>query len=51
MAALKAFMKPFEALQRIVKIKFKLIFILICLKMHQAGSVEVGLSQVFYLLQ
>ena len=44
-------MKPFEALQRSVKIKFKLIFILICLKMHQAGSVEVGLSQMFYLLQ
>ena len=44
-------MKPFEALQRSVKIKFKLIFILIRLKMHQAGRVKVGLSQMFYLLQ
>ena len=41
MKAFKVFMKSFEAPQRSVKIKFKLIFILIQLsEMHAAGRVK-----------
>ena len=42
MKALKAFIKPFEALQRSVKIKIKLIFIIIQLsEMNGAKSVDL----------
>ena len=41
MKALKAFIKPFEAPKRSVKIKIKLTFISIqLLEMHRAGSDE-----------
>ena len=44
MKALKAYMKPFGAPQRSVKLKFKLIFILLQLsEMHGAGSVNMTL--------
>ena len=44
MKALKAFIKPFEAPQRIVKRKIELIFILIQLSaMHEVGGVDLYL--------
>ena len=44
MKALKAFIKPFEAPQRIVKRKIELIFILIQLSaMHEVGRVDLYL--------
>ena len=43
MKDLKSFIKPFEATQRSVKIKFKLIFTLIQLsEKHGAGRVKRG---------
>ena len=43
MKALKAFMKPFQAPRRSVKIKIKLIFILLQLsKMYGAGEELTG---------
>ena len=49
MKALKAFIKPFEVLQRSVKIKFNLIFFSIQLsEMHGKGYLMIiGLTHVF----
>ena len=48
MKAFKAFVKPFEALQRSVKMKIKLIIILIQLsKMHGVGEVKTENASFF----
>ena len=47
MKALKAFIKPFEAPQRSVKIKIYLIFVPIQLsEMHRAGRVNIFLKEL-----
>ena len=52
MKAFKAFLKPFEAPPRSVKIKFKLSFISIQLsEMHAAGGVNISTNVILRILR